>query len=152
MKANNKLPEFVDPPCWRVSPPDFYEFLRHLPGFAPNGSVLCLEGVSDRDIEAYLLERPAAHENRTDQGFWKLRPKIFYTPITEENLRGFAAVSERYAEPEICDHVCVYLGDRIVLSWHDLPFDPLYVAQETDEGALQRFCKALGCDYAAEGR
>lgn len=150
MKTDAELPEFVGPPCWRVSPPDFYEFLRHLPGFAPNGSALRLEGVGAKDIEAYLLERPAAYPNQTDQGFWKLRPMIFYTPVTEENLSRLAALSDGYAEPEVCDRVCVYRGDRIILSWHDLPFDPLYVSREIDEAALKRFCEALGCEYAAE--
>ncbi|HEY9283800.1 MAG TPA: hypothetical protein VIP46_10130 [Pyrinomonadaceae bacterium] len=150
MKANAELAEVVGPPCWRVSPPDFYEFLRSLPALAPGDSVLRLEGVEQGNVEAYLLGRPADRENETDQGFWKLRPKIFYTPVTEENLAGLAALSERFAEPEVCAHVCVYRGDRIILSWHDLPSDPIYVSREIDEAALKRFCEILRCEYAAE--
>jgi len=140
MKPRPELPEIVEPPCWEVSPPTFSEFLQHLPAFAPN-SILCLEGVSAPDLEAYLLERPAAYENETKQGFLGLRAKIFYMPITETNLRGFAALTERYAEPEVCDHVRVYRGNRIMLSWHDLPFDPIYVVKEYDEDVLKEFCQ-----------
>ena len=150
MMADTELPWIVEPPCWRVSPPDFSDFLRHLPAFASDGCVLRLEGVDDHGIEAYLLERPAAYENETGRGFWKMRPQVFYVPVTEENLRGFAALSEGYAEPEICDHLCVYRGDRIILSWHDLPYDPFYVSREIDEATLKRFCETLGCEYAAE--
>lgn len=71
-------------------------------------------------------------------------------PITEENLRGFAALSERYAEPEICNEVRVYRDDRIILSWHDLPSDPFYVAREIDEAVLRTFCEILRCAYTAE--
>jgi len=149
MKPRPELPEIVGPPCWEVSPPNFSEFLQHLPAFAPN-SILCLEGVSARDIEAYLLERPAAYENETKRGPFGLRPKIFYMPITDENLRGFAALTERYAEPEVCDHLRVYRDNRIVLSWHDLPTDPIYFVKEYDENVLKQFCQRLGCEYVME--
>lgn len=150
MKTKAELPEIVEPPCREVSPVDFSEFLRQLPRLLPSNSVLCLEGVDVPEIEAYLRERPAIYENELDQGFLKTRPKIYYMPITEENLRGFAALSERYAEPEVCDHLRVYRDGKIILSWHDLPSDPFYVANEIDEAALRRFCCALGCEYVMD--
>ena len=149
MKTKAELPEIVGPPCWEVSPPDFSEFLRHLPAFMPAASVLCLEDVNAPDIEAYFLERPSTYENEPNHGFL-LRPKVFYMPITEENLRGLAALSERYAEPEVCSHLRVYQGDRIILSWHDLPSDPFYVVIEIGEDVLRRFCEILGCEFAMD--
>lgn len=147
MKPRSELPEIVEPPCWEVSAPDFSEFLQHLPALAPD-SILCLEGVSAPDLEAYLRERPATYENETKQGFLGLRPKIFYMPITEENLHGFAALAERYAEPEVCAHLRVYRGNRITLSWHDLPFDPIYVVKEYDEDVLKEFCEMCKCELS----
>ncbi len=150
MRTKTELPEYVEPPCWKVSPSDFSEFLRHLPNLMPHNSILCLQGVDNPDIEAYLLERPAIYENETNQGFLKLRPKIFYMPITEDNLQSFAALSERYAEPEICNEVRVYWNDGIILSWHDLPSDPIYVVKEFDEAALRKLCGILGCEYVMD--
>jgi hypothetical protein len=150
MKAGTELPYYVEHPCWRVSPPDLSDFLRHLPAFAPPDAILCLESGGAPEIEAYVIERPAAYENETDQGFLKLRPKVFYTPITEENLRGLAALSERYAEPEVGNSLGVYYGGRIILSWHDLPDDPIYIAEEIDEAAVRQFCEMLGSEYATE--
>ena len=150
MKPGLELPQIVVPPCWEVSPPTFSNFLHHLPVFAPN-SILCLEGVSAPDLEAYLLERPTAYENETKQGFLALRPKIFYMPITGKNLRGFADLAERYAEPEVCDHLRVYRGNRIILSWHDLPSDPIYVVNEYDEDVLRKFCKLCECEFKQVG-
>ena len=147
------LPEMVTPPCWRLTPPaDFCEFLRELPNFVPENSILAVEGGGAPDIETYLQERPAEYENETDQGFWKLRPKTFYTPITTENLRGLADLSERHNELEVCGHLRVYSNNRIVLSWHDLPSDPIYVSDQFDEIKLKRVCDLLGCEslsYAA---
>jgi hypothetical protein len=150
MKTKTELPEYVEPPCWKVSPPDFSDFLRYLPTLARNNSILCLEGVDVPDIEAYLLERPAIYENETNQGFLNLRPKVFYMPITEENLQGFVVLSERYAEPEVCNNLRVYWNDSIMLSWHDLPSDPVYVVKEVDESVLKKLCGVLGCGYVMD--
>ncbi|HYE73268.1 MAG TPA: hypothetical protein VEF04_08055 [Blastocatellia bacterium] len=142
------LLENVEPPCWRVAPIDFTKFLRHLPTLTPDNCVLCLEGVIDPAIESSLKKRQAAnYENETKQGFLKLRAKIFYMPITEENIQGLADLSDGYAEPEVCSHLRVYWKRKVILSWHDLPTDPLYVLSELDESALQKFCEVLGCKY-----
>ena len=150
MKTETELPAHIEPPCWRVSPTDFSDFLRHLPVPAPPDSILCLEGGDAPEIEAYLTQRPAAYENETDQGFLKLRPKRFYVPVTEENLRGLATLSGGYAEPDVCNALSVYSGGRIILSWHDLPGDPIYIAAEIDEAVVRQFCAMLGCEYVAE--
>lgn len=150
MKTKTELPKIVEPPCWNVSPVDFSEFLRHLPNLAPGNSVLCLDGVYVPEIETYLLDRPAIYENETNQGFLKMRSKIFYMPISEENLQGLASLSEGYAVPEVCSHLRVYQNDKIILSWHDLPFDPFYVANEIDEAVLRKFCGTLGYELVIE--
>ncbi|HEY3026758.1 MAG TPA: hypothetical protein VGJ55_11465 [Pyrinomonadaceae bacterium] len=66
-------------------------------------------------------------------------------PATVENLLGLADLTERYAEPEVSNTLLVYHNDRIVLQWHDLPFDPFYVSTTIDESALKSFCDELGC-------
>lgn len=133
---------------WVISPPaDFTEFLRNLPALVPNDSILCLEGVIDSDIESFLKKRPANYDNETNQGFLKLHSKIFYMPITEENLRQFAELSKRYNELEICSHLRVYYKDRVILSWYDLPSDPLNLINHIDEIKLRNFCRILGCAY-----
>ena len=147
------LPQWVDAPCWRLSPPrDFCEFLRELPKFVPEGSILCLEGGDAYDVDEYLAARPAIYENETDQGWLRHRPKVFYIPITEANLIGLGDLSERHAEPEVANSISVYRDDQIIMSWHDLPFDPIYVSTQFDEQKLKKLGDVLGCEslsYAA---
>ncbi len=150
MKSETKLPEIVEPPCWKVSPVDLSDFFRQLSKLVPDNSVLCLEGVDTPEIEAYLQNHPASYENETNQGFLKMRAKIFYMTITEEFLQNFAFLTEKYAEPEICSHLRVYRNDKIILSWHDLPSDPFYVSEEVDESVLKNFCSSFGCGYVIE--
>ena len=147
MRTGTDLPQFVEPPCWEVTPPDLTEFLEALHAFVPAGSVLCLEEVGAPDVERYLTARPGPWENETNQGFLKTRPKVFFMPITAENLHGLAVLSTEHAEPEVCSHIRIYRDETIILSWHDLPTDPFYVTSAIDEATLRKFCDALGCKY-----
>ncbi len=147
MSTSIELPPWIDPPCWEVSPPDLSGFICELSAFVPAGSVLCLEGGDAADVEQYLQARPGPIENETNQGFLKMRPKVFFMPITRENLRGLGDLTEVHAEMEVCSNLRVYDGEKIILSWHDLPSDPIYVTSAIDEAALRKFCEALGCEY-----
>ena len=147
MNTRTELSLIVEPPCWEVLPVDLCEFLRRLADLVPTDAALCLEGVIAADVERYLQKRPANYENETDQGFLKMSSKVFYTPVTEENLQDLATLAEGYAAPEVCSALRVYRNDKIMLSWYDLPFDPFYVASEIDEAILKEFCRALGCSY-----
>ena len=133
LKTKINLPQFVEPPCWQVTPPDLSGFFEALHAFVPSGSVLCLEGVWASDVEDYLTARPGPWKNETNQGFLKTRPKVFFMPVT--------------AEPEVCSHIRVYRGATIILAWHDLPTDPFYVTSAIDEATLRSFCSGLGCRY-----
>jgi len=121
----------------------------------PDGSILCLESVDASDVEEYLAARPAIYDNETDQGWFKLRPKVFYMPITLANLSGLSELCERHNELEVANSLSVYLYDQIVLSWHDLPGDPIYVSSQFDEGKLRELGDVLDCQslsYAATER
>lgn len=146
-----ELPAFVDAPCWRVSPPDdFPEFLRQLPRLVPPRCILRATGTPVREVEAYLLARLSAVENRLSTGLLRLGEKDFYMPATEANLRGLADVAENFAEPEVCDHLLVYRDKRVILHWYDLPSDPLYLSTTIDEKRLRAVCQTLGCQYELE--
>ena len=147
MRTGPNLPQFVDAPCWEVTPPDLTKFLEELDAFVPSGSVLCVEGTGTPDIERYLEARPGPFENETNQGFLKMRPKVYFMPITAKNLQGLASLSTAHAELEVCSHLRVYRDETIILSWHDLPSDPFYVASTINEAALRKFCGTLGCQY-----
>ena len=149
MGTGKDLPQFVGPPCWEVTPADFTKFLEELHAFVPHGFVLCLEGVAASEIEHYLEARPGPFENETNQGFLKLRPKIFFMPITADSLHGLASLSKSFAEPEVCSHLRIYHDETIILSWHDLPTDPFYVTTTISEVALRRFCDAIGSQYGS---
>jgi hypothetical protein len=112
----------------------------------PENSTLALEGAGASEIESYLQDRPAKYENETDQGFWKMRAKVFYMSVTLENLRGLADLAERHNELEVCSHLRIFSSDQILLSWHDLPSDPIYVSDQIGEDTLNKARDVLGCE------
>ena len=130
-----------------MSAPDLSHFIAELGEFGQTGYVLCLEGVIAADVETYMSIRPSTIENRTDQGFLKMRSKEFFMPITAESAHGLAKLSEEHAEAEVCDHLRVYEGNKLILSWHDVPFDPVYFGSEVAEERIRRFSTSLGCQY-----
>jgi len=146
-KSNSEaeIPAFVAEPCWKILPPiDLADFFQHLPKLAAENSILSIEASSVvSEIESYLSERPGEKPNENSHGVIFRTPKIFYMPITEENLAGLAVLSERYAEPEGCDHVLVFDGGKIILNWYDVPADPIYVAEEISEGKVKNLCESL---------
>jgi hypothetical protein len=145
--TTSTLQLIIEPPCWEMSAPDLSHFIAALGDFGDSGYVLCLDGVIAADVETYLRARPGPIENRIDQGLLKMRSKVFFMPITRESAQGLARLSENHAEPEVCDHLRVYEGNRLILSWHDVPFDPVYFASEVAEERVRRFSTSLGCRY-----
>jgi hypothetical protein len=137
----------VQPPCWEMSAPDLTHFIAELGDFGHSGYVLSLDGVIAADVETYLRARPGTIENRTDQGFLKMRSKVFFMPITGESAQGLARLSENHADQEVCDHLRVYEGNRLILSWHDVPFDPVYFGSEVAEAIVRKLSASLGCRY-----
>ena len=144
-----ELPQFVNSETrWRISKvPDFPTFLRNLPILVPTDSVLCLEGTPDDDIEVFLSERPAIYPNQLNQGFLSMRPKLYYIPVTRENLQRLGDLAEHHAEPEICDHLRVYNKGRAILAWHDIMDDPIDIDNQIDESSVNAFSKELGTTY-----
>ena len=130
-----------------MSAPDLTHFIAELGEFGDSGYVLNLDGVIAADVENYLRARPGPIENRTDQGFLKMRSKEFFMPITGENAQGLARLSENHADPEVCSHLRVYQGNRLILSWHDVPFDPVYFGSEVAEARVRKLSASLGCRY-----
>jgi len=67
--------------------------------------------------------------------------------INAENIEGLAHLSERFANPEIADHLHVYKVDKVLLECYDAFIGPFYIAKEISEDKVATFCKELGLKY-----
>ncbi len=152
MSDVGKLPEIVDPPCWSLEPVDLSDFFRNVDKIIPEGAIFRLESGGTQVIEDFMACRPAKYPNEPEESRWLIfkTTKVFYMPLTKENLEGLANLSENYAEPEVGNGLGVYMDDELLLSWHDLPHDPIYVSPSIREESLKQFCEAVGCNFSME--
>jgi hypothetical protein len=77
------------------------------------------------------------------------KPSVFHVRATEQFLRQLAALAERHAGPEICDHFHAYDGNQGLMQWYDaFSGDPLLVDESVGEMKVQTFIRKLGVPYA----
>jgi hypothetical protein len=123
--------------------------LRELAGLLPPGLTLYLEGTSIAAVvQAFLARRADPHPASVERGVIWPRPKVFHMPLTVENLAGLVELMEHHAEPEIADHLHVYVGTVAYLIWYDAWFDsPLYIRNVVPEEGVRRVCDEFGGEF-----
>src|SRR5262245_33441003 len=89
------------------------EFFGALVEFLPLFSCLYFEGTSINPDVQKLLEANAVSPMMTvPTGTLWPKPTVFHVIANEDFLRRLAEVSNRYANPEICDHFHAYHAGR----------------------------------------
>jgi hypothetical protein len=139
----------VHAPCWALAPVELGDFLRNIGEIVPEQAVFRLESGGNPAVESFMVGRPAKYPNEGEKrwlAFFKTAA-VFYMPSTLRNLEGLADLSENCAEPEFGNALGIYLNDELFLSWHDLPYDPVYVSFVVPEDNISTFCGLVHCDY-----
>jgi hypothetical protein len=111
---------------------------------------LCFEGTSiSPDVQSFFASHAAKQILQIPPGTIWPKPSVFHVRATEQFLRQLAALAERHAGPEICDHFHAYDDNHAVLQWYDaFSGDPLLVDESVGEMKVQTFCRKLGVPYA----
>jgi hypothetical protein len=126
---------------------DLYRLLAALGELAGDDTVLYLEGNHIApDVRAFLEARPATASTPVKRGTIWPRPKSFHLPLTRANLAGLRELAENHAEPEICDHLVVYRGDRLLLEAYDAGNNTVWVATDLPPDTLAGLRRALGLE------
>jgi hypothetical protein len=102
---------------------DVAVLLRALDAVVPRGSILCVEGPTDRKIIEFLRARPAPNPATVRRGTTWPRSKQFHLPIEGTNLEELARLTEHLAMPEVCDHIVVYKNGMVLLTAYDVGAD-----------------------------
>ena len=125
--------------------------LRALPNFIPSGSVLYLEGTSmSSKLEDFVYGKLASNVEEVHPGTTYPKPKMFHILAIRENLEELATLSESLAEPEICDHLHIYVPGEMIVCGYDFMALPLGFSERFSEQEISRFCETIGCSYEKE--
>jgi hypothetical protein len=121
----------------RVS--DLDSLLAGIEHVLPRCAVMFIEGTSiTPDSRKILAERSIEPERDDLWGTVWPRSEGFDLPVTDDNLHGLRELAGSRPACEICDHVTVYSGDRILLVAHDVGSEVL-VNRELPAEAVRRF-------------
>jgi hypothetical protein len=118
---------------------DLYALLAAIDELMPEGAVLYVEGTNIAPDVARLLEAHPAEESRpVVRGTIWPRPRAYHLPIAGSNVGRLRSLAESHAEPEICDHLVVYSGDRVLLSAYDAGSSHAYVSADLPPETVER--------------
>lgn len=124
---------------------DLSGLLAAISAVMPEGAVLYLEGTSIApEIRAFLEAHRAEESQRVVLGTSWPRPKTYHLPLTRSNLSQFRELAKKHSEPEICDHVVVYLGDEVLWYAYDAGSSYVYVSRDLPPGTVEGLRRSLG--------
>ncbi len=133
---------------WEVSGFSFPSFLKCLSKLFSDDAVLYLEGTSvARDVREFLEVKKIEHPSKVVKGTIWPRPQIFHIRLTPENVSGLAALAEKHATLEICDHLHVYRDNTVLLEGYDILDCCVSLSGELSESQVKAFCAELQCKY-----
>jgi hypothetical protein len=128
-----------------VPPPHDLARLIRACGVMPVGSVLYLEdGVHPADLAQFLAAHQVANPTKLAPGTIWPRPPVHHVSVDASTINYLARYAETVAGPEVCIHLAVYRDDRVLVSAHDAPGDPVLVNRQLSEEIITAFAERLG--------
>lgn len=123
------------------------KFFHHLPTVLPDATTLYVEGTSFAgEVEQFF--RSAAEPGEylpKRQTLWP-RPQQYRLRCDGPTLAALEGLANRYAEPELLNHLFVYNGSSVLMEFPDA-FDrssPAYLSQDVAEQHVRNFAASLG--------
>lgn len=124
---------------------DFYELLRAIDEVMPKDAVLYLEGTSIvPEVAAFLDTRQPVDRPRIEPNTLWPKPRFYHLPLAGTNLSDLRALAERYAEPEVADHLVVYRDLDVLLWAHDAGDGYVALSRSLPDETIERFRDSLG--------
>jgi hypothetical protein len=140
----------LESPGWVLAhvPDNASRFIRALPTLATTDSFLFLEGGTWPEPLRAFLEQ-AQVEVMPKPALGTLWPRHTYCslPAAAAVLEGLASLAEGLSHGEVCDHLHVFRGDRVLLSGYDAFDDEFWLAADVPEQSVRTFSEAVGCTY-----
>jgi len=123
---------------------DLYGLLKAIDLAMPKEATLYVEGTSIApEVRDYLGRRQGPAPRRVEPGTLWPKPQVFHLPLEGRKLEELRDLAERHAEPEICDHLVVYLDDRVLLWAHDAGSGHVELARSLPVQLANGFREAL---------
>ena len=126
--------------------PDSVHFFRILRTAFPGATTLFVEGtcIAD-DVRAFYSSACESGPHLpARQTIWP-RPTQFRLPMDDQTLRALMELAASHAEPEVFDHIFVYVGSDPLLEYPDAfaPNSPIFISGDLPEPRVRWFAQEL---------
>jgi hypothetical protein len=122
---------------------DLSKLFAALAEAVPEDALLYLEGT---DIAPEVADFVAAQSVEPTalvmRGTMWPESQKFHLPATSENLLALHELALRHAEPELCDHLVVYVREQVLISAYDAGFEIVYAHRSLAPAAIDRLREA----------
>ncbi len=143
----NSTPTEVEPPCWQVGPTrDSDLFWQSVDRVVPSRATFEVDTPFHIiDLQRFVddfekLRRTRGLESAT-------RTQLSVESMVIKGLDNLQAVFREYFH--FSEFLCatIYDEEKIYLSWHDMPDDPMYLRGDMAEDVVAEFSRTLGVRY-----
>jgi hypothetical protein len=133
-------------PHWTIEKPTNLEaFFGALQRLVPEETVMCFGGGDpDEAIQSFFHEMALPNPERISLIEFALGK---YLNTDKKNLKKLQRLAGCHAAPEIAAHIVICDGNRRILEWFDVPFDPITISLEVPEDKVRQFCNEFGVMY-----
>jgi hypothetical protein len=141
--------DYVQAPSWEIdAPSDWALFFRNIAKIMPEESVLFVEGTNIcAEVEEFYKQQSLPCDLKLAAGTIWPKPRFYHIPVQQPIMEKIAELAQGHAWPEICDHLRIHDGNRLLLHWFDFPTDPLYIAGTVAERDIIALSDILNSTY-----
>jgi hypothetical protein len=135
-------------PGWIIEPPvSMFAFLRELHLLVPVNSILYIDMLHGYEIQMYAQQNQVPGVIDFPRGWSNIAVTFPHLLVRPDVMRGLADVCENRHPADITNEMIVYHNQDILVTWHDILDDPIYVSRKIVEKRVREFCFAAGCRY-----
>lgn len=126
---------------------DAQRFFHAIAALVPDATDLFLEGSPAADIVALMQSHLERSEYLAPAGTfwsWPQRNRRFRLRASPELFARLSEAATHHAEPEICDHLHLYVGPEPLVTWFDAFIDPVLVSKAIARDRVEQFRRNVG--------
>ena len=132
---------------------DALVFFRALPRHLPEATSLFIEGSCiAENVKKVLLSHAQTGLYLPDPEPYEpypgsLRRDFFRCTFSPTLLSELEHLAEHHAEPELCDHLFVYVNNAPILEFYDFPHNEIWLPITVSEDRVRAIASALNMAY-----
>ncbi len=126
-------------------------FFSQLPNLLPGDAILYFEGTGIvPEVGTFYLANEAQNPVAVVRDTIVPVPEVYHVKFSQHVTAGLSSLAEKYANPELLDHIKAYQGQTLLFTFHDAFSGWLRISEAVPEQKVATFCKALGVTYRRE--